>query len=342
MNATRADVAARAGVSPALVSYVLNGGPRPVSAAARDRILKAVEELQYRPNSVARSLRMQSTRTVGLIVPDNANPFFAELSRAIETELYRADHVLLLGNALGDPTRQAQYVRTFLDQQVDGLVIVPSAGVGDEWLAEIKTTHTPLVVMDRRLDRPTVSSVMINNQAGAQVAVEHLAHTHQRTRIGCLAGPETLPSAQQRYEGWRTAIERLGLDPDRLPVGRSDFSRVDARRTALDLLADPGLDALFVTSDEQALGVVRAAAELGRQVPHDLAVVTFDGISAGQFAIPTLSTMRQPMDLMARAVADLIINERDTTGHRLFDATLVPGESCGCLVPPRCEQVPDA
>ena len=169
----RKDVAELAGVSPAVVSYVLNGGPRGVAPETRARVLAAVESLAYRPNGIARSLRMSRTMTLGLVIPDSANPFFAELARAVEEAAFDAGYTLLVGNATEDEARQTTYVRTFLQRQVDGLLLVPAHGPV-ECLTELRGSNTPWVVMDRRVDVADVSQVLVDSRGGAHAATSHL------------------------------------------------------------------------------------------------------------------------------------------------------------------------
>ncbi|WP_424216393.1 LacI family DNA-binding transcriptional regulator (plasmid) [Streptomyces sp. BI20] len=361
--ATRQDVARLAGTSPSVVSYVLNNGPRSVAPATRERVLAAVRELDYRPNAVARSLRMNQTMTLGLVVPDAANPFFAELARSLEDHAWSAGYTLLVGNSTDDPGREAGYVRTFVDRQVDGLILIPARG-DRTWRAETARAGVPSLVLDRELIGPDggagsgtgptggVSHVVVDNAGGARAATEHLL-AHGRRRVGCVAGPLGLHPTVDRVVGWRTALEAAGLragsgsggatgwqacPPDAAPLLHGRFGRLDGYRSGRALLrADRAVDALFVTSDEQAFGVLRAAAELGIRVPEDLAVIAFDGIAAGAYTHPALSTLVQPFDLLARtAVRRLLERVRDPdlpATRDVLPVTLLPRGTCGCPDP---------
>ncbi|MBO0879709.1 MAG: LacI family DNA-binding transcriptional regulator, partial [Mycobacterium sp.] len=150
MVVRRKDVAQLAGTSPAVVSYVLNGGPRPVAAATRERVLRAIETLGYRPNHIARSLRMSRTMTLGLVVPDSSNAFFAELGRAVEEAAFEAGYTLLVGNSAENESRQTSYVRTFIQRQVDGLLVVPARG-SLSCLPELRGSGAPWVLLDRHI-----------------------------------------------------------------------------------------------------------------------------------------------------------------------------------------------
>ncbi|MEV0719343.1 LacI family DNA-binding transcriptional regulator, partial [Asanoa sp. NPDC050611] len=193
MTVRRTDVARLAGTSPAVVSYVLNGGPRPVSAQTRAKVLAAVEQLGYRPNGIARSLRMSRTMTLGLVIPDNANPFFAELARAIEEESFAEGYTLLIGNAAENDERQTAYVRTFLARQVDGLFIVPAHGPAG-FLGDLERSRTPWICLDRQVPGAAAPGVLVDNRGGAYAATRHLL-AHGRRRVACVGGPRDVMPA---------------------------------------------------------------------------------------------------------------------------------------------------
>ncbi|BFV60778.1 LacI family DNA-binding transcriptional regulator [Kitasatospora sp. CMC57] len=348
--ATRQDVALLAGTSPSVVSYVLNNGPRTVAPATRERVLAAVRELDYRPNAVARSLRLSHTMTLGLVVPDAANPFFAELARALEDHAWAAGYTLLVGNTVDDPGREAGYIRTFLDRQVDGLVLIPAQG-DQPWRTELARSGVPSLVFDRALDGAGISQVLVDNTRGAQEATEHLLG-HGRRRVGCIAGPLGIHPTVDRVVGWRRALEQAGLKagsgsvgrtgwescPDAAPLLHGSFGLLDGYRSGRALLSrDRSVDALFVTSDEQAAGVLRAATELGIRVPEDLALVSFDGIAGGAYTTPALSTMRQPVEELGRTAIARLLDRMKTPDlpitRDVLPVTLLARGSCGCPDP---------
>jgi LacI family transcriptional regulator len=335
VTARRADVARLAGTSPAVVSYVLNGGPRGVSADTKARVLAAIEQLGYHPNGIARSLRMNRTMTLGLVVPDTSNPFFAELGRAIEEAAFAHGYTLLVGNAAEIDERQTAYVRTFLARQVDGLFLVPAHGAAG-CLPDLHRTRTPWVAIDRRLGGIDAATVLVDNRGGARAATEHLLG-HGRTRIGCIAGPRDVMPATDRVAGWREALAEAGVRPSEMRVLHGEFGRHAGYLAAKEILHDGQHDALFVASDEQAVGALRAVAELKLRCPQDVAIASFDGIAATAYSTPALTTMAQPFDAIgSTAVAGLVdrITEpaipADTT---VLPVTLVARGSCGCPDP---------
>jgi LacI family transcriptional regulator len=203
---TRADVARLADTSTAVVNYVVNDGPRPVAAATRERVRAAITELGYRPNAVARALRAQQTQTIGMLVPDISNPFFAELSQAVEDHAFGLGKVLLLGDSNGSNQREGAYLRRFLEQQVDGIVFIGLRRQSS--LRLVEDAGVAAVVLDRPLDDLLLSSVSIDNAGAAFAATTHLLG-RGHVRIGCVAGP-----GDQNAAVGRPAL-RMGAGPSR-------------------------------------------------------------------------------------------------------------------------------
>lgn len=336
----RNDVAKRAGTSPAVVSYVLNDGPRPVSAATRARVLAAIEELDYRPNRLARSLRAKQSMALGMIVPDASNPFFAGLARAIEDVAHDLGYAVFVGNATDNDERELRYVRSFVDRQVDGLLLI-SSGDSRGSVRELNRARVPLVAVDRLLHNVQASTIVVDNEAGGYLATGHLLH-HGHTQIACLAGPNDLTPSSDRHRGWARALREAGLSPDQRLFVRSQFDRAAGYEAALRLFAhaEPPT-ALFTASDTQAIGALRAASDAGLRVPDDLAVVSFDGIPESAFTTPGLTTVVQPVELIARRTMELILErighpEMETTAE-VLPVELTRRGSCGCPEPGRTE-----
>ena len=330
MAVTRADVARRAGTSPALVSYVLNDGPRRVAPETRERILAAIEELGYRPNTVARSLRMARGHAIGLVIPDSANPYFALLARAVEETAHRFGYPLLVGNAADDERRELGYLRAFMDRQVEGVLAIPSTA-SPALRAEYAKIPTPVVLVDRSFDDGELPTVVADAADGAREVVAHLIG-HGHTRIACLSGPE-VSTSRDRVAGYERALAEAGLTG--LPVLRRPFGSRAGYEALETLLAGPRPPtALFVTSDLAALGLLRAATDRGLRVPDDLAVASFDGIEYAAYTSPGLTTAEQPIFEMGRLAAELLVGALDSesrpTGLRTLPTRLAIRGSCGC------------
>ncbi|ACQ78545.1 transcriptional regulator, LacI family [Beutenbergia cavernae DSM 12333] len=343
MAVTRADVAAMAGVSPALVSYVINGGPRPVSDQARRRVEAAIEALGYRPNAIASALRGGMTRSIGLLTPSPVNPFFAEMAEALVLELFQRGNTLSIGITDDDPARETLYLRSFLDRRVDGLIVTSSRAMTS--LQRLHADPVPAVVIDRVDDLGVAggpSSVHVDNLHAATYAVEHLqAHGHRV--IGCIAGPWPVALSAERIAGWRAQQERIGADASDALVEHAEFSESGGREAALALLGPEarrrsarasGPTALFVASDVQAFGAIVACAELGLRVPDDVAIVSLDGTATARFSRPPLTSVRQPVvDMVRAAVGHLLDHIADpelAPAHTVLRGNLVVGRSCGC------------
>lgn len=329
---TRADVARRAGVSPAVVSYVINGGPRNVAAATRARVLEAIGELNYTPNAVARSLRASRTRTVGLVIPDVSNAFFAQLAREIEVASFAQDATILLGNAMDDESREEHYLRTFIERRVDGLIVAP-IGSHPSWVDSLLHARMPTVIIDRDATSTTASTVVVDNFHGAYLATRHLLE-HGRRQVAAVAGPREVASASERHRGWAQAMREAGLDTDGMAV-HVPFSREAGYLAALELFGSPSRpDAAFLSSDEHAVGVYRALYELGIGIPHDVAITSFDSSFGAPYMTPPLTAVHQPAaDIAARAVSVLleIQEDRDRAPTRdVLPVDLETRRSCGC------------
>lgn len=342
--ATRNDVAMRAGVSTAVVSYVLNSGPRPVAERTRERVLAAVRELNYHPNGVARSLRTSRTRAVGLVIPDVANSFFAQLAREIEVASFEQDLTMLLGNAMDDPRRELQYIQTFVERRVEGLILAPT-GRSLESARALVRAKVPAVVIDRDLPGSPGSTVIVDNHHGGYLATRHLID-HGHERIAILSGPGEVASAAERRRGWAQAMDEAGLPVEDLAIEIA-FTREAAYQAALELLGSARRpSAIFASADEQALGLYRAAAEHGIRVPADLAVVSFDSSDAAPYLVPALTAVHQPTSaIAARAVAVLAeqIADADRAPSRdTLPVKLAVRGSCGCSGEPNLPASEDA
>lgn len=322
--ATRSDVAARAGVSAAVVSYVVNNGPRPVAATTRERVERAIADLGYRPNSVARALRTRQTHTLGLLVPDIRNPYFAELAAALEDAAHEKGYALLLADTNESPERQIAQLRALRERQVDGVFIVGDHIDSENW------ADVPVIRLDRRGAEDGMNGVFVDNHAGARVGTAHLiGHGHRE--IICISGPRTMDASAQRVEGWMAAMEAAGL-PTAGRVIEAPFTRAGGYAAAQHMFEEhPAATAAFVCSDLQGIGVLSASYQRSRRVPDELAVITFDGTAEAEFAIPPLTVVSQPVSTMAdAAVAMMLGGTGNPAAAHLLKAELVIRRSCGC------------
>ena len=288
----------------ATVSHVINT-TRYVSPVLSDRVRAAMAEPGYRPNGTARSLRMQRTQTIGLVVPD-INPFFAELARIIEDEGFAAGYTTILGNADGSPERERRYVETLLSKQVDGLILCSTRDDQRTLQTLIDRPGTPLVLVDRDLPAARADIVLADHVGGGYALTRHLLELGHR-RIACITGPEGLTSSGGRAEGYRRALAEWDVEHLGAWCEPGGFA-YDGGRTAMARLLerDPSLTAVFGTNDLMAVGAVRELTDRGRRVPGDVSVGGFDDSLPAALVTPTLTTVRQPLGAMGRAAVELL------------------------------------
>lgn len=304
----------------AVVSYVVNGGPRPVAPATRQRVLDAIAETGYRPNGVARALVAGATHTIGLLVPDIANEFFAEFAHAVEAAARTSGRTVLLANSEGDAETEESLLETFLERQIDGVVLVSAAP--DK--AEKMLAGTQAVFLGAAPSSGKAACIAVDNEGGAYAATSHLLD-HGLERLAMISGPPGDQVAGARLAGWHRALSDRGLSGVH---NEQPFTVDGGYAGALELLADrPG--GVFAASDRQAIGLLRAAADLGLSIPDDVAVVTFDGSAASAYAVPSLTTIQQPIREMAELAVRQLLNPDDLES-RVLDVALVVRRSCGC------------
>lgn len=302
---TIADVAGEAGVSIATVSRVLNDAGYPVKPATRDRVLAAIDKLEFRPNELARGLLLKRTRTLGLLIPDIANGYYHAISRGVEDVAAERDHTVVFCNTDRDAAKSQRYIETLLNRRVDGIII---GGGGVDFAAAHRAfsrANVPAVFVGRpRVDWP---SVQIDNVAAAATATTHLTDLGH-VRIAMVAGPPELQTTRDRVRGFRQALAGAGLDPDPAPIQDGDFDEQGGYEAAARLL-DQGPTAIFAANDRMALGALAAAADRGLRLPQDLSLVGFDDIEMARFARPALTTVSLPLHAMGETAARLLLDQ---------------------------------
>ena len=302
--ATIKDVAALAGISYTTVSHVLNNS-RPVSDQVRLKVEAAIAQLDYVPSAVARSLKAKSTSTIGLLIPNGINPYFAELARGIEDYCERNGFCVILCNSDDDPQKQRSYLRVLLEKRVDGL-IVSSVG-GDEGLAGgFAAVRTPMVVVDRELEDVEADLVRIDHELGGYLATRHLIDLGHR-HIACISGPEHTSVARLRLCGYQRAMQQAQIEILPHWVIASDFTSPGGYQAAATLLANDPPTAIFAGNDMIGIGVLRAAAERGIGVPQQLSVVGFDDIQMSRYVYPALTTVGQSILQLGETAAHMLL-----------------------------------
>jgi LacI family transcriptional regulator len=317
-----ADVAREAGVSAMTVSRVINDKGY-VSDETRRRVLSVVERLGYRPSGIARGLATRRTGTIGLVVPDVANPFFADVARGVEEAAYAEGYNVFLCNTDEDPQRELAALGSLEEKQVDGLILCSSRLTEDE-LHKVVARHTSFVLVNRRLVGVRVHSVLLDDERGGRLATQHLLRTGRRA-VGLVAGPERSQSGLLRAKGYRAALAAAELPyyPDWV---RPCVPTVDGGRQAtLQLLENhPELTGLFCYNDLVAVGALQAARELGCRVPADLAIVGHDDIPLAALVTPALTTCRVPRYVLGAQAVRLLLEQLDGSAEPSGEIVLPP------------------
>lgn len=300
---TMADVAREAGVSLMTVSRALNGQDG-ISDATRQRIQEVVDRLGYRRSNIARGLVTKRTGTLGLVVPDNSNPYFSEVARGVEHAAYAKGYNVFLCNTEEDTEREKAVLESLAEKQVDGLLLC-SSRLDKAELGTYLSYFPAQVLINRVLEHETASSVRSDDERGGRLAVEHLLHRGHQA-IGLLAGPERSFGGQLRVKGYSDALEAGGVTFNPSWI-RHCPPMVDAsQQAANDLLTrNPELTAIFCFNDLVAIGALKACRELGRAVPGDIAIVGFDDIPMASLVTPALTTIhtaRYELGLLASEI----------------------------------------
>jgi 5-deoxy-glucuronate isomerase len=324
MGVTIREVARRAGVSTATVSRILSGASssRPATVAA---VRSAAEALDYRPSSIARSLKTRMARTLGLIVTDVHNPFFPELVAAVEDAAWAHGLRIILCNGARDPLREADYLALLQDGRVDGL-IVAAGHVTDGYAAQLGRSAVPVVIVNSERADLAVPTIVSDNRAGGRLAAEHLIGLGHR-RVAVVTGPSERADSVERVQGALDALEVAGIARDEVPVVLGVGVPGAAGQSVEELLASrPDISALICYNDMTAIDAIRALRAMGRRVPQQISVVGFDDIDAAAWVEPPLTTIVQQKGEMGRwAVRRLV--ERIAGGGRdagLEDRVVLP------------------
>jgi DNA-binding LacI/PurR family transcriptional regulator len=308
------DVAKAAGVTAATVSYVLSG-KRAVSKATRERVMQCVKELGYRPNQIARSLTKQKTKTIGLVVPNISNPFYAGMAGAAELIAYTAGFRIFVTNTYHDETLAYKLLDDLLSRRVDGIIIASEAPFLIQALQSSNTSSSmslPLVLCLWEGNEPDFApAVRFDFFKAGYLAAEHLLELgHQR--IGVVVDATSLDGIVQihhfaRLAGFQQALSQSSYPLDQSLLGIGNSSLESGKKAAYNLLQLPAPPtAIFATNDLMALGVMSAAWELGIQIPQQLSVVGFDDIELAAYYVPPLTTVVMRERAVAEQALDLL------------------------------------
>lgn len=305
--ATMKDVARLAGVSTSTVSHVINKD-RFVSAAITDKVDAAIKSLNYAPSALARSLKLNQTRTIGMLITASSNPFYSELVRGVERSCFERGYSLVLCNTEGDEQRMNQNLETLMQKRVDGLLLLCTETHQPSQAIMQRYPSVPTVMMDWAPFDGDSDLIQDNSLLGGYLATQHLIDRGY-TRIGCLTGPLDKTPARLRLEGYRKAMRRAALS---VPEGyeiTGDFEFGGGFAAMQQLLAHPSPpDAVFAGNDAMAVGAYQALYQAGKRIPDDMAIVGYDDIELARYMTPPLTTIHQPKDELGELAIDVLIH----------------------------------
>lgn len=322
------EVSRRANVSASTVSRVLNGTV-PVADETRQRVLEAIEELDYRPNAFARSLATNRSGGIGVSVNDLSSPFYGAMVNGIEKEAEAAGMHLLVSSGHADAEKERRALEFLMERRPDALVVHVES-IPDLELVDLMQGDVPVVLVGRYLAEMEGRCVYLDNEAGGELATQHLID-HGHERIAHITGPLSYPDSRARLLGHRRALDRAGIAFDERLQVEGDFVE-DGGYRAVRRLLDRGVDftAIFSANDQMAIGALQALREASIRVPEDISVIGYDDVLFARYLTPTLTTVRQPLEEMGRAATrialDLLEGTEEEVVHR-FEPSLVVRES---------------
>lgn len=304
---TMLDIAKKAGVSKATVSMVLNKRDHCISEETKQKILKLAKELNYIPNSLARGLSTKKTGTIGIILPDITNPFFASIARAIEDSANLLGYNVMFCNADNEIDKELEYIKLLISKLVDGVIFI-AGGESKSSVEMLKSNNIPFVLVDRYMESyKDEYGVYLLNEAGVIQGIEYLYNKGNR-RIAFVKGHEHLQISNERLKGYKRAMNKYGIYDEKL-IFKGDFNIEGGIKATEAILKDLGkVDAIFYSNDIMALGGMKVLLRKGFKIPEDIRIMGFDNIDICEIFEPELTTIAQPIYDMGRESCKLLID----------------------------------
>ncbi|HHB1595253.1 TPA: substrate-binding domain-containing protein [Vibrio campbellii] len=334
--ATMKDIAKLAGVSTSTVSHVINK-TRFVSEEISERVNNAAKELNYyAPSALARSLKVNRTKTIGMLVTTSTNPFFGEVVKGVERSCYQKGYSLILCNTEGDNERMRESINTLLQKRVDGLILMCSSLEGERIDVFERYPDIPVVVMDWGPMLFTSDKIQDNSLRGGYLAAKYLIDCGHK-EVGCITGPLIKHQAQMRYEGYKRAMLEAELEFNANWIVESDFE-CEGGYQAFKKMVERGPlpSSIFVSNDMMAMGAINAANELGIKIPEQLSIIGYDDIHIAKFMSPSLTTIHQPKYRLGQAAVETLLRKLDEKSDEAqvvqLEPTLVERNSVRLLI----------
>ena len=304
------ELAAELNMSTTTVSRVLTGQEKKyrISTKTAQAVRDKIDLLVFKPNQIARNLRLQKTNTIGLVIPDISNPFFANLARAIEEELRKRDKMVLLCDSKDSTSLEVQSLDLLMARKVDGLLVAP---VGDHWAHLSESVDIPMVLIDRHFEKDQLPFVATDNYHGAYEATQHLiAKGH--SRIGCIQGLIGTSANQDRVRGFKSALQDHHIEMDESLILGNDYSVENGYLATNELLGSSTLPtAIFALNNQIAMGVLKALHEAHLEVPDNISLISFDEQTYFELLSPPLTAVKQPMAAIGRESVALLFDLMD-------------------------------
>jgi DNA-binding LacI/PurR family transcriptional regulator len=326
---TQKDVARIANISIATVSRYLNKKGY-ISPAVKIRIKDAIQKLQYRPNLVARSLKINKTSTIGMIFPDIENPFFITFIRSAEHVLQGRGYNVLLCNTENRIEKEEASIEALRGRLIDGYIVIPTVSQDYQFFPLLESEK--VIFFDRRIQNPGSISLTLDNRHGIRTAVSYLVSLGHR-RIGCINVGMEIYTGSERFEGYKEALSSNGIKLDLSIVRNAGLSIENAYRETRQLLQiKTPPTAIIPMSSLTTIGALKAIRSLGLRIPADISVIGFDDFVYADLLNPPLTTIAQPAEEFGRVAADLLLrliaNKRISEHHVELEPTLMKRESC--------------
>lgn len=307
MTVTIKDIAEAADVSVTTVSRVLNDKPD-VSPNTRKKVLKKINELGYKPNSIARGLALQKTNTLGLIIPDISNPFFPDIARGVEDMANKNGYSIIFCNTDNEQKKEKEAIELMKEKQVDGILLSLST-INKKELKELRNVEYPVVQIDRKVPQIDYPSITIDNYKSAYTATEHLIKSgHQK--IAHITGDLGTITGSKRLKGFKKAMNEANLNIKDSYIKKGNYSKKSGYQNMLDLLkSNNPPSAVFIANDLMSVGAYQAVFELDLSIPEDISIIGHDNIDVTKLLNPTLSTMAQPKYELGHKAVQILIEE---------------------------------
>lgn len=319
MAATIKDIAQKTGLGLATISSYLNGGN--VREKNRVKIELAIEELHYEVNEMARGLKTNRTKMIGIIIPELNNIFCAEIITEVEDVLRGRGYATMICDCRTDEHREKEAVEFLKKRRVDGVIAMPSGNSGKHF-ADLIQEGIPVVLLDRKLEDVDCDCVLVENQNGAKEAVSRLIMAGHR-KVGIITGPEHVFTAKERLLGYCEAMKEAGIPVDSSLISHNQYTiagGISGLRELVKQNAD--MTAVFVANYELTMGVVIEANELGLRIPEELSVIGFDNVEFARACVPRLSIVSQPTKEIARKVSETLLTRLEVEDEQAEPVTI--------------------